>query len=221
MNKFQCVAVALFLSLSSQGSDASSVDFFSPDSVTSTNTDQPVASVLVTNLIDGSGLSAAPVTLDNIGTVFHSNAVATDLWRGSSNAMPITITFNFDIAQALGYVGLWQSFDNREGVGAFTLSFFDEANGAGNQVGGAFAGILDDVNGGPNSISLAGRAFDVGTRAGVRSVTMEITSIAVPGNPFVHMGEFMVAPAAVPVPPALLMLTSGLAALGFSRRRKY
>ena len=191
--------------------------------MTSTNTNHTSPLIVVPgNLIDQSGLSSTPVTLANIGSVLHSDGVATDIWRGHSSALPITLTFDFASTQTIDYVGMWQGFGDREGTGGFTLSFWDGVGGLGTQVGSDFTDFLDPIA--STVIPLNGRSFDVGTRAGVRSFTMEITSIADFFNPFVHLGEVMVATnnmQAVPEPSTIAIWSLlGLVGAGVQRRRR-
>lgn len=192
-----------------------SVLFYSPNTASATNTN--LAGTSPENLIDGSGLSSTPITLDNIGTISHSAGPNDTIWRGSTTTppLPVVLTFGFNSAQTIQYVGFWQGIQLREGINAYTLTFFDGVNGTGNVIGSSFSGGLYFGNGSPNSISLLGTAVDVGERVNVRSFTMQIDSYAVPLNPHVHFGEVMVA---VPEPSTtfLFLGTAGLLAL---RRR--
>jgi len=190
---------------------ASASIFFSPDSASATNTNIPGGGV--DNLINLTGLSSPVVTLDNIETVLHSDGINEHIWRGSSTALPITLTFNFNSSQRIDYIGLWQGGDNREGTRDFNLTFWDGPNGSGTQIGSIYADVLDTGLGGNNSIPLHGRVFDIGTRSEVRSITMEIVSVAHLVNPHVHLGEFMVADAAnvldIPEPSSSATLLLG------------
>lgn len=165
--------------------------FFSPDAASASNSDLEGSGS--DRLIDRSGLPDAAITRSNITTVFHSDGQSGDGWRGSTTALPITLTFDFDAPQSVRYVGLWQTFSVREGVRDFTLRFWDGSAGSGNQIGTGYTGVLDTGLRGDNSILMNGRTFDVGDRRSVRSVTMEVTSVAQEINPHVHLGEFMVA----------------------------
>ena len=174
--------------------------FVSPDNASATNTN--LAGAAPEHLIDRSGIGAVTVTLDNIGSILHGDSgpqgEKSEVWRGSSNALPITLTFDFDSPRRIDYVGLWQALSLREGTGAFNLRFWDGPGGSGNQIGGTFMEVLDTGAGGDNSILINGRAFDVGLRAAVNSVTMEITSVAHEVFPNVHLGEVMVAALSIP-----------------------
>ncbi len=195
------------------------VVFVSPDAVSASNTNHPLP-VKPENLIDRSGLGAGNINVANIGTFAHSDGIAADLWRGSSSALPITLTFEFNNARQVGYVGLWQALDLREGTRDFELAFFDGAGGTGNQIGDVYSGTLDTGIGGDNSLSLDGRAFFVGKRDDVSSFTMTITSVAHQVNPHVHLGEVMVA--AVPEPGSCFVLAfSTIAFLSCRRRRRH
>lgn len=206
-NFIKCAVTSLLLINSS--ANASIITFFSPDAVIASNTSKPTGeNVHENNLIDGSGLSSEVITIDNIDSVLHSNGVPDDIWRGSTSALPISLTFSFNEAQRIDYVGLWQGFQNREGTGDFSLTFFEGINGTGNVIGDNFYAELSDVNGARDSISLAGNAFDVDSRIGVRSMTMTITSVAVTGNPFVHLGEVMVA-TDIPEPSSVMLFLFG------------
>ena len=197
------------------------VTFFSPDTATATNTN--LAGTSPTNLINRSGLSSTPVTLDNIGTTLHLDALNLGndglkiLWRGSAAALPITFTFDFNTSQRIGFVGLWQGYSVDQGVGNFDLTFWDGPSGTGNAIGSVYSDVLDTGAGG--SIPLNGRAFDVGTRLGVESITMDILSIALPLNVHVHFGEFMVAAAPVPVPSSFALLVGALTLCGYAVSR--
>ena len=177
--------------------------FFSPDSATATNTSNSAFSP--THLINLSGISSTPVTLSNIGSILHNDGVSAEVWRGAASALAITLTFDFNTAQEIDYVGLWQGVDHSQGVRDFNLRFWDGSAGTGNQIGGVFSDVLDTGAGGVGSIPLHGRSFDVGTRSGVNSFTMEITSIALPIST-VHLGEVMVTTNAVPEPSSLFLL---------------
>lgn len=193
METFMKKVIALVLLFGLSNVNASMINFFSPDSVNASNTSEPgTVSASPNNLINGSGIDVGNITLDNISSVSHAPVGGT-AWRGSSSAMPITINFNFNSVQTIGYIGLWQAWHVREGTGDFNLRFFDGLNGVGNQIGTTFYDSLYVGDGSIDSISLAGQAFNVGERVGVKSISMQITSIAVPANPYVHLGEFMVA----------------------------
>ncbi len=195
---------------------AASTVFFSPDSATATNTN---ATGGPENLVDLTGISSTPVTLANIGTISHSDAVGGELWRGELGALPITLTFEFLSPQAIRYVGMWQGYSEREGTGDFDLRFWDGSNGTGNEIGAVYSDALDTDAVGFGGISLFGRSFDVGLREDVLSMTMQINSNAVPFLPWVHLGEVMVA---VPEPSTYISLF-GLAMCGLyvqRRRRK-
>jgi PEP-CTERM motif len=194
---------------------ASAITFFSPDSALASST----STFPVSQLVDQSGLSTTPVTLDNIGSVAHSNGIALDLWRGNAAAMPIELTFNFASSVDIAVVGLWQGFDNREGVAAFTLTFWTGPGGSGQTVGTDFDAILDSVDVGFGNVSLLGRSFVVGTRQDVSSMVMKITSIAQPLNPFVHLGEVMVA-SAVPEPATFGLMSIGFVGACWAARRR-
>ncbi|MCA9066054.1 MAG: hypothetical protein KDA96_23460 [Planctomycetaceae bacterium] len=171
------------------------VIFFSPDSVVASNESTFHEGF---NTINRSGISG-PVTLANIGTVFHTDGGASVLWRGDFNLAPLTLVYSFASPRRIDYAGLWQGAAQSQGVDDFNLSFFDATEGMGNQIGGVYSGILDTDAVGWNNIPLNGRAFSVGPRFGVMSIKMEITSRAVDYNHFVHLGEFMAA--SVPEPP--------------------
>ena len=190
------------------------VTFFSPDTATATNTN--LAGTSPTNLINRSGLSSTPVTLDNIGTILHSDGTD-EIWRGSAGALPITFTFDFNTSQRIDFVGLWQGYGVDQGVGNFNLTFWDGPSGTGNAIGIVYSDVLDTGAGG--TIAVNGRAFDVGTRLGVDSITMDILSIALPLNVHVHFGEFMVAAAPVPVPPSFALLVGALTLCGYAVSR--
>ena len=195
--------------------------FFSPDSAAASNTN---ATGTATNLIDGTGLPVTPGTLANIGSIAHSDGITLEVWRGDLSAIPITLTFDFVSPTDISLVGLWQGFGDREGTGNFQLRFWDGAGGMGSEIGSVYSDELDPdatydgMSTGSNQISLFGRAFDVGQRDDVSSMTMLITSIAVPFSPFVHLGEVKVA---VPEPSTYVALF-GLAITGlcFRQRRK-
>lgn len=165
-----CVLLAMVVVTASKLVSAAPITFFSPDSATATNTNLGIASP--THLINLSGLSSIPVTLDNIGTILHSEDDFAG-WRGGATALPITLTFDFNSSQRIDYIGLWQWTQSREGTRDFQLTFWDGPSGTGNQIGSLYSAILDTGAGGDNSIPLNGRAFDVGIRTGVDSVTME------------------------------------------------
>ena len=190
------------------------VTFFSPDTATATNTN--LAGTSPTNLINRSGLSSTPVTLDNIGTILHSDGTD-EIWRGSAAALPITFTFDFNTSQQIDFVGLWQGYSVDQGVGNFNLTFWDGPSGTGNAIGSVYSDVLDTGAGG--SIAVNGRAFGVGTRLGVDSITMDILSIALPLNVHVHFGEFMVAAAPVPVPSSFALLVGALTLCGYAVSR--
>jgi PEP-CTERM motif len=203
------VAAALF------SAPATAVTFFSPDLALASST----STFPVSQLIDQSGLNATPVTLDNIGGVAHSNGIASDLWRGNAAAIPIELTFDFGSSVDIAVVGLWQGFDNREGVAAFTLTFWTGPTGSGQMVGTNFDAILDSEDVGFGNVSLLGRSFVVGTRQDVSSMVMKITSIAQPLNPFVHLGEVMVA-SAVPEPATFGLMSIGIVGACWAARRR-
>ncbi len=211
--------------------------FFSPDSVTASRSDNPKPGGGVFGpdpLIDRSGLTpSGSVTLHNIGSmnhidmVMHSDAMSGELWRARTDlppGFPVTLTFEFVNPQDLMYVGMWQGYSQREGVGNFELRFFDMPNAMGTQIGGVYTNFLDDPNlvvadpSADDNLSLAGRAFNVGLRSGVRSMRMDIKDVAVPFGPFVHLGEVMVA---VPEPSTYLsMFGLSLCGVYFWRRRR-
>jgi hypothetical protein len=212
------VRFLLILLIMPIGTSSASTYFFSPDSVTATNSapgcgagsDPSKTPCAVGNLIDQSGLDVSQVTLSNIETVMHSDQNSTDLWRGSGLG---TLTFEFTDPTDIGFVGMWQGLiieqPNNIGsqeVGEFSLSFF---NNAGDLIGDVYTEKVDPVSG---PITLNGHLFDVGCRPGVSSIKMHIDTIAEPTGGYVHFGEFMVANP-VPIPSALALFFSGFLAL--------
>lgn len=196
--------------------NAATVAFVSPDSASASNSD--LIGAPSTNLINRSGIAVNTITLENIESTIHSyDGVSATGWRGSAFAMPITIVFGFDTPQQVGYLGLWQWVENEQGVGNFSVSFWDGPAGTGNPIGSEFLGTLDIGSGG--IIPQNGRAFDVGARAAVHSVSMKILSVAVPINTYVHFGEFMIAPS-IPEPSVNWLFVAAMPLLLFVARRR-
>lgn len=208
MNSFVVPTILLLTTLSWACPLTAGVIFFSPNMVQSTDESLHHEAV---NTINQSGITS-PVTLTNIGTIFHTDGGPDVLWRGDSDILPLTLTFDFISPTQIDYVGLWQGTDHSQGVRDFNLTFYDGAAGTGGQIGSLYSSVLDTGAGGFDSIPLYGRAFEVGRRSGVRSIEMQITSRAVEYNHYVHLGEFMVAN--VPEPSSFVILVCGAVVCG-------
>lgn len=140
-----------------------------------------------------------------------------------TGGFPVTITLDFNDAQELGAFYLWNHINggggDSNGVGAFSLTFYDVAGGAagaGSQIGSAYSGT---AVGSPTSGSFAAQEFVFASSyAGVRSVDFTITNkVSGASSGFVAVRE--IGFEQVPEPGSLALL--GLGSLCVLRRRRH
>ena len=173
------------------------------------------ASFLIGNLTNGGHTS--PVDTENtVGTLNVGYATANPPIGG----YPASITMNFNTAQGLTDLYLWNhSFGGNgpgNGVGDFSLTFYDGAAGAGSQIGTVINASAAQAPAGSGNL-YAAEVFNFGsTRNGVRSVVMVAHSHT--DGAFIGIRE--VAFNAVPEPSSLTLCGLGLAAIAFYRRHR-
>ncbi len=134
---------------------------------------------------------------------------------------PVTITLDFAEAVDLTKFYLWNHSNNggagapANGVGDFTLTFYDGAGGGGSQIGAVFT---DTASAAPATGLYSSEEFDFATYFGVRSV--EFTILNKQGgstSSWVAVRELGFE--AIPEPGSLALLGLGLGSFLLRRRR--
>jgi hypothetical protein len=196
------------------GTASAAVGFIYHDSAT-TDGGEFNASYVIGNLRTGDLTSSTDT--ENTAEINQSYATR----NPPTGGFPVTITLNFNEAVNLTDFYVWNHSNNNagetNGMGSFTLTFFDAVSGGGTQIGAAYNGTAVATTSADNT-GYGAQAFDFGTTyAGVRSVELLINNkVGGITSGFVAIRE--IGFEAIPEPGSSLLL--GLGSLALLRRRR-